>query len=84
MANSFKSILPNFNPNQIPPNLLEPEEDGAAALPFYGNDGNNEDRDLKRSVASLVGAMRDLLNNIRPEMEVPNNADVDEDYDDLT
>ncbi|RZC39718.1 transcription factor 25 [Asbolus verrucosus] len=80
----FRSILPNFN--QIPPNLLEPgrEEDGAAALPVYGNDGNNEGGDLRRSVASLVGAMRDLLNNIRPEMEVPNDADVDEDYDDLT
>lgn len=82
----FRSILPNFNPAQIPPNLLEPgrEEDGAVALPVYEN-ANNEGGDLRRSVASLVGAMRDLLNNIRPpEMEVPNDADVDEDYDDLT
>ncbi|KAJ3662864.1 hypothetical protein Zmor_007185 [Zophobas morio] len=83
----FRSILPNFNPNQIPQNLLEParEEDGAVALPVYENNANNEGGDLRRSVASLVGAMRDLLNNIRPpEMEVPNDADVDEDYDDLT
>ncbi|EFA01445.2 ribosome quality control complex subunit TCF25 [Tribolium castaneum] len=82
----FRSILPNFNPNQIPPNLLDPprEEDGAAALPVYEN-ANNDAGDFRRSVVSLVGAMRDLLNNIRPpEMEVPNDADVDEDYDDLT
>ncbi|KRT86721.1 hypothetical protein AMK59_2026 [Oryctes borbonicus] len=69
----FRSLLPNFNPNEIPGNLLE-EEDGARALP----DGENSDgADLRRSVASLVGAMRDLLSNIRIP-DVPNDADVDE------
>ncbi|KAI4470318.1 nulp1-related [Holotrichia oblita] len=69
----FRSLLPNFNPNEIPGNLLE-EEDGARALP----DGDaNDGGDLRRSVASLVGAMRDLLSNIRIP-DVPNDADVDE------
>lgn len=36
--------------------------------------------DLRRSVASLVGAMRDLLSNIRLP-DVPNDADVDENDD---
>lgn len=50
------------------------EEDGARALPDIDtNDGS----DLRRSVASLVGAMRDLLSNIRIP-DVPNDADVDE------
>ncbi|KAJ8962953.1 hypothetical protein NQ314_005670 [Rhamnusium bicolor] len=74
----FRSILPNFNPNNIPP-ILEPgrEEEGARALPEGGD--NNEGGDLRRSVASLVDAMRDLLNNIRPE--VPNDADAEENDD---
>ncbi|KAG5889570.1 hypothetical protein JTB14_018555 [Gonioctena quinquepunctata] len=78
----FRSILPTFNPN-----LLEVarEEDGARALPDAAE--NNDGGDLRSSVASLVDAMRDLLNNIRPE--VPNDADAEEnddslDEDDLT
>lgn len=51
-------------------------EDGARALLGIENpDGG----DLRRSVASLVDAMRDLLNNIRPE--VPNDADGEENDD---
>ncbi|KAI4470328.1 nulp1-related [Holotrichia oblita] len=54
--------------------LCQKEEDGARALP----DGDaNDGGDLRRSVASLVGAMRDLLSNIRIP-DVPNDADVDE------
>lgn len=60
------------------------DEDGARALP--DDEPNSESVDLRRSVVSLVDAMRDLLNNIRPE--IPNDADVDEnedsDYDYLT
>lgn len=52
------------------------DEVGARALP----DLNPEAQDLRRSVASLVGAMRDLLNNIRLP-DVPNDADVDDDDD---
>lgn len=46
-----------------------------------GEDGNVSVADLRRSVASLVGAMRDLLNNIRLP-DIPNDADVDENDDD--
>lgn len=61
------------------------DEDGARALP-PGLD-NSEVGDLRSSVASLVDAMRDLLNNIR--LEVPNDADAEgnddsADDDDLT
>lgn len=60
------------------------DEDGARALPDLINDipegVGTEGVDLRRSVASLVGAMRDLLNNIRLP-DVPNDADVDENDD---
>lgn len=42
-------------------------------------DENNDRGDLRRSVASLVDAMRELLNNIRPE--IPNDADAEENDD---
>lgn len=48
--------------------------DGAAALPDAVN--NENAGEMMRSVASLVDAMRDLLNNIRP-----NEADIDENDD---
>lgn len=54
------------------------EEEGARALP--AEEGNEGVADLRRSVASLVGAMRDLLNNIRLP-DIPNDADVDENDD---
>ncbi|KAK5642561.1 hypothetical protein RI129_008728 [Pyrocoelia pectoralis] len=72
----FRSLLPSFSAD-IPEQLLQPEENGARALPFNGGE---EGTDLRQSVASLVGAMRDLLNNIRLP-DVPNEADVDENDD---
>lgn len=57
------------------------EEEGARALPDANAEGAGVDGvDLRRSVASLVGAVRDLLNNIRMP-DVPNDADVDDDDD---
>ncbi|KAK4877302.1 hypothetical protein RN001_009808 [Aquatica leii] len=72
----FRSLLPSFNAD-IPEQLLQQEENGARALPLNGGEDGNE---FRQSVASLVGAMRDLLNNIRLP-DVPNEADVDENDD---
>nr|CAI5846834.1 unnamed protein product [Callosobruchus analis] len=73
----FRSILPNFNNQNIPQNFEEAvREDAARALV---EDDTNEGGDLRRSVANLVDAMRELLNNIRPE--VPNDADAEENDD---
>ncbi|VEN40375.1 unnamed protein product [Callosobruchus maculatus] len=73
----FRSILPNFNNQNIPQNFEEAvREDAARALV---EDETNEGGDLRRSVANLVDAMRELLNNIRPE--VPNDADGEENDD---
>ncbi|XP_017781090.1 PREDICTED: transcription factor 25 [Nicrophorus vespilloides] len=72
----FRSLLPNFNANDIPVDLLE-EEDGARALP---EDEPRLDEDLRNRVTSLVGAVRDLLSNIRLP-DVPVDADVDENDD---
>ncbi|CAH1980387.1 unnamed protein product [Acanthoscelides obtectus] len=73
----FRSILPNFNNQNIPQNFDEVvREDAARALV---EDDNNEGGNLRRSVANLVDAMRELLNNIRPE--VPNDADGEENDD---
>ncbi|CAH0547273.1 unnamed protein product [Brassicogethes aeneus] len=73
----FRSLLPNFT-NNIPQNLLEQglENDEARALPEGGEMQNESTGEMMRSVVSLVDAMRDLLNNIRP-----NDADVDENDD---
>lgn len=55
------------------------DEDGARALPDL-NPNAPDGVDFRNSVASLVGAMRDLLNNIRSSTDVqPNDADVDDD-----
>lgn len=55
--------------------------EGAHALvEGAGNEGGAEGGDLRMSVASLVGAIRDLLSNIRLA-EVPVEADVDENDD---
>ncbi|KAL3275121.1 hypothetical protein HHI36_019892 [Cryptolaemus montrouzieri] len=69
-----RSILPNFNPNMVEQNA----EDGAGAVALPENEGENNgnDGDFRRTVATMLGAMRYLLNNIRPE--VPNDADIDE------
>ncbi|KAJ8951267.1 hypothetical protein NQ318_008170 [Aromia moschata] len=73
----FRSILPNFNPYNIPPVLEPGREEEAQEL--YPKPATTNEGDLRRSVASLVDAMRDLLNNIRPE--VPNDADAEENDD---
>ncbi|KAF5273306.1 hypothetical protein FQR65_LT04728 [Abscondita terminalis] len=72
----FRSLLPTFNID-VNDQLFEPGENVARALPVNGGEDGNE---LRQSVASLVGAMRDLLNNIRLP-DVPNEADVDENDD---
>lgn len=76
----FRSLLPNFN-NELPDNnLLENVEGAHALVEGAGNEGGAEGGDLRMSVASLVGAIRDLLSNIRLA-EVPVEADVDENDD---
>ncbi|XP_066156693.1 ribosome quality control complex subunit TCF25 [Euwallacea fornicatus] len=78
------SLMPDFNPNQ-PVAEAEHQQDEAQALDrALVNNG-----DFRRSVVSLVDAMRDLLNNIRPEHQQQNDADDDaddspDDEDDLT
>ncbi|KAK9885935.1 hypothetical protein WA026_013812 [Henosepilachna vigintioctopunctata] len=70
-----RSILPNFNPNLV--EQQNPDEGaGALALPENDNENNGNDGDFRRTVATMLGAMRYLLNNIRAE--VPNDADIDE------
>ena len=60
---------------------LRGDEEGARALPERETLDNIEWNSLRLSIASLVGAMRDLLSNIQlPDM--PNDADVDENDDD--
>ncbi|XP_067133475.1 ribosome quality control complex subunit TCF25 isoform X2 [Centruroides vittatus] len=70
----FRSLLPNFNlpregavADAAPAN----RESGAA-----GGDRNSDTNDLRRSVTSLLDAMRDLLSNIHL-VDVPNEGDVD-------
>ncbi|KAF5294125.1 hypothetical protein FQA39_LY13496 [Lamprigera yunnana] len=70
----FQSLLPGFTAS-ISDQLLE--ENGARALPMDLVEDGNE---LRQSVASLVGAMRELLSNMRTP-DVPNEADVDENDD---
>lgn len=41
-----------------------------------------DNTDFRRSVVSLVDAMRNLLNNIRPEQQRRNYDDADESADD--
>lgn len=64
----FRSLLPNFN---VPRDILAAEA-GAA--------GGGDPNDLRRSVTSLLDAMRDLMSNIHLA-DVPNEGDVDSDDD---
>jgi len=77
LAMFFGSLMPDFNPNQV--QQLPAQEGGlldeAQALERLDNG------DFRRSIASLVDAMRDLLNNIRPEQQQQNDADDDADGD---
>ncbi|XP_076272258.1 nuclear localized protein 1 [Rhynchophorus ferrugineus] len=68
------SLMPDFNPSQLPGNVegADNQQDEAQALPQDGYNG-----DFRRSVASLVDAMRDLLSNIHPEHQQHNDADDD-------
>ncbi|XP_060534648.1 ribosome quality control complex subunit TCF25 [Cylas formicarius] len=75
LAMFLGSLLPDFNPNQI--RMIEGEPDEGAGQANEDRVQNNVD--LRQSVASLVDAMRDLLNIYRPD--VPNDADVDENDD---
>lgn len=59
--------------------LVEPAEQGAAAAAAEANAGNEDAGDLRRSVTSLLEAMRDLLSNIHLPSDVPNDGDVDSD-----
>ncbi|XP_018331893.1 transcription factor 25 [Agrilus planipennis] len=78
----FRSIIPNFEdfPRLPLPQDGAGDEDGARALPEREANNATEGEDLRRSVASLVGAVRDLLSNLRLP-DVPNDADVDENDD---
>ncbi|XP_045462875.1 transcription factor 25 [Harmonia axyridis] len=76
-----RSILPNYNPTAVEENVDEAA--GAVALPAENLDENNGiDGEFRRTVATMLGAMRYLLNNIRPEADadVDENDETDEDY----
>lgn len=86
MGAFFRSLLPSFN---LPPEvagidvrnplvLVEPAEQGAAGAAAM-HAGNEDAGDLRRSVTSLLEAMRDLLSNIHLPSDVPNDGDVDSD-----
>uniref|UniRef100_A0A1B6HFN7 Uncharacterized protein n=1 Tax=Homalodisca liturata TaxID=320908 RepID=A0A1B6HFN7_9HEMI len=68
----FRSLMPNFNPNQTGGALEEPGEMGEEG------DGEGAAVDLRRSVTSLLDAMRDLLSNIHMP-DVPAEGDIDSD-----
>uniref|UniRef100_A0A069DZE4 Putative transcription factor 25-like protein n=1 Tax=Panstrongylus megistus TaxID=65343 RepID=A0A069DZE4_9HEMI len=66
----LRSLMPNFNIIQV-----TSDEPGAAE---EGGEGSGVD--LRRSVASLLDAMRDLLSNIHMS-DVPGDGDIDDDPD---
>ncbi|ENN77051.1 hypothetical protein YQE_06387, partial [Dendroctonus ponderosae] len=71
------SLMPDFNPNQpVAPVPEGPPLDEAQAVE------RGDNTDFRRSVVSLVDAMRDLLNNIRPEQQRRNYDDADDSADD--
>ncbi|XP_050301133.1 transcription factor 25 [Anthonomus grandis grandis] len=75
LATFLGSLLPMVNPQQVLPDRQPREvaEDEAQV-------GEQQPDEFRRSIASLVDAMRDLLNNIRPELQ-QNDADDDADFD---
>ncbi|XP_044763119.1 transcription factor 25 isoform X2 [Coccinella septempunctata] len=76
-----RSIFPNFNPTATEQN--GDEAAGAVALPAENAEENNGiDGEFRRTVATMLSAMRYLLNNIRPEADadVDENDETDEDY----
>uniref|UniRef100_A0A1B6CWB0 Transcription factor 25 n=1 Tax=Clastoptera arizonana TaxID=38151 RepID=A0A1B6CWB0_9HEMI len=60
----FNSLMPNFNINQPMPDVIPDEEEGAT----------DTGGDFRRSVTSLLDAMRDLLSNIH-NPDVPGDGD---------
>ncbi|KAG8200352.1 hypothetical protein JTE90_028534 [Oedothorax gibbosus] len=71
----FRSLLPTFN---VPRDGAEAPRDAAqGAVGGVGAQGGN---DLRRSVTSLLDAMRDLISNIHLA-DVNNEGDVDSDED---
>ncbi|KAL1117365.1 hypothetical protein AAG570_004691 [Ranatra chinensis] len=67
----FRSFMPNFVFNQV-----ASDEAGEEA----GGEGSSGGVDLRRSVASLLDAMRDLLSNIHMP-DVPGDGDAEDDPD---
>lgn len=70
----FRSLLPNFNlPREgVIAGATSANREGGAT----GIDRSSDTNDLRRSVTSLLDAMRDLLSNIHL-VDVPNEGDVD-------
>ncbi|KAK8761270.1 nuclear localized protein 1 [Amblyomma americanum] len=88
MGAFFRSLLPSFNlPEEVvgidvqnPMVLVEPGPAEQGAVGAAEADGVNADAaDLRRSVTSLLEAMRDLLSSIHLPSDVPNDGDVDSD-----
>lgn len=78
-----RSIFPNYNPTVAEQNVEDDAGAAAVALPVDNLEENNGiDGDFRRTVATMLGAMRYLLNNIRPEADadVDENDETDEDY----
>lgn len=73
MSIFFQSLLPNFIVESAGNGVGDPDD--IVAVPV--GEGAGASVDLRRSVTSLLDAMRDLLSNIRLPDE-PNHADVDE------
>ncbi|XP_064466534.1 ribosome quality control complex subunit TCF25-like [Ornithodoros turicata] len=76
----FRSLLPSFN---LPADAVGIQVNDPAAEHPRGAEGAAaravDASDLRRSVTSLLDAMRDLLNNIHLTSDVPNDGDVDSD-----
>lgn len=91
----FRSLFPTFNVEDAQLHQLQvhnqagAQREPAAAEPLAGaaaaaSEGGNSDlHDFRRSVTSLLDAMRDLLTNIHfPELEQDGDADDSEEDDD--
>ncbi|CAN8009696.1 unnamed protein product [Ixodes pacificus] len=90
----FRSLLPSFNlprevvgiavddrlvPGNDDGDLQHEDVGGAAGAAHDGAPHVVDAGDLRRSVTSLLEAMRDLLNNIHLPSDAPNDGDMDSD-----
>ncbi|EEC00813.1 conserved hypothetical protein [Ixodes scapularis] len=90
----FRSLLPSFNlprevvgiavddrlvPGNDDGDLQHEDIGGAAGIANDGAPHVVDAGDLRRSVTSLLEAMRDLLNNIHLPSDAPNDGDMDSD-----